>query len=85
MTREADEKGQKAETRQGTGMTADFPMSLRGQGLFCVQKWFRTGLRAREERARGAGSPRDRSTLHLPVGVSLWKSISELKPNKKVN
>ena len=35
--------------------------------------------------AWGHGGPRDGSTLLLPVGVSLWKSTSELKPNKKVN
>lgn len=48
-----------------------------------AQKRFE-GTGEREEEGL-AGGPRDCPTLHLPVGVSLWKSTSELKPNKKVN
>lgn len=68
-------------------------MLLRGGGLgqeglpgkVLCEQGFRTGLKAWGRDARGHDSPRDGSTLHLPVGVSLWKSTSELKPNKKVN
>lgn len=75
-------RGKRWKPGRGQAPMADFCMSPWGQGWFCVQKWFRTSLRVWGE-SRGSGSPRDCSTLHLPVGVSLWKSTSELKPNKK--
>lgn len=43
-----------------------------------------TRLRA-QDRGEGAWKPQRLPDLHLPVGVSLWKSTSELKPNEKVN
>lgn len=82
MTRKTMRRGKRWKPGGGQAPMADFCMSPWGQGWFCVQKWFRTGLRVRGE-SRGSGSPRDCSTLHLPIGVSLWKSTSELKPNKK--
>lgn len=83
---EAEEKGQKKEAGSVQAPRADFLASPRGPGAegLCVRWWFGTGLGVREG-ARGAGSRWDGSALHLPVGVSLWKSTSELKPNKKVN
>lgn len=78
-------RGKNGARQEETGSDADFLMSPCGQGRPCVEKGFRTGLRGQGERQVGADNPRDCSTLPLPVRVSLWKSTSELKPNKKVN